>query len=448
MKDCNKVLEVIESCKDSILEAERYIWKNAESGYREWKTHAYLKKSFEALGLTLHEFGNIPGFYVDFETNRPGPTLAVFGEMDALYIPTHPEATAEGYVHACGHNCQSAALYGLAIGLSAHGALDELCGRIRLIAVPAEELIEVEYRKQLKADGIIKFFGGKQELIYRGILDDVDLAFMFHQNAMGKYTNCPGSNGCVCKMSTFKGKASHAAVPFNGNNALYAANAAMTAANALRETFRDKDHIRFHPIITAGGSSVNTIPDEVVLESYVRGATMDAIVENNEKINRAFAASAAAMGCKLEIEDFIGYAPRYNDPNMSAVLDAAAGEILPQELIDCNRPFGSGCSDMGDVSTIMPACHPYIGGYTGNGHGVDMFVTDPYMATVTGAKIQYVAAVRFLENDAVLAKKAIEEYKPTYASKEEYLAAAERINFKGDAVFYNEDDTIKIVYKK
>ena len=133
MKDCTAILEAIENSRDTVLEAERWIWKNPETGYREWKTHRYLKEQYEKLGYVLKEFGNIPGFCTDLDTGRPGPCLAVFGELDSLIVPTHPECDPEtGAVHACGHNCQSAGLLGLAIGLKAPGALDGLSGKNRL----------------------------------------------------------------------------------------------------------------------------------------------------------------------------------------------------------------------------------------------------------------------------------------------------------------------------
>jgi len=62
------------------------------------------------------------------------------------------------------------------------------------------------------------------------------------------------------------GKAAHAGgMPHRGINALYAANIALSAINAIRETFRDEDTIRVHPIITRGGSQVNVIPADVRL---------------------------------------------------------------------------------------------------------------------------------------------------------------------------------------
>ena len=99
-----------------------------------------------------------------------------------------------------------------------------------------------------------------------------------------------------------------------GINALYAAQIALAAINALRETFRDEDTIRVHPIITHGGSQVNVIPGEVRLETYVRGRSVEAILDANKKVDRAFRAGALALGAKVEIETLPGYMPMTCDP--------------------------------------------------------------------------------------------------------------------------------------
>ena len=104
------------------------------------------------------------------------------------------------------------------------------------------------------------------EFIYRGYFDGVDMAMMIHAGNMpeGKYlTINPGCNGCVVKNVTFEGVASHAGgSPEKGINALYAATTAMTAANALRETFLDNEHIRFHPHHHRGRRSRKRHPRE------------------------------------------------------------------------------------------------------------------------------------------------------------------------------------------
>ena len=135
-----KLFDAVEAHKDLILAAEADIKKMPELGFREWKTHTYLKTRFEELGYQVTELGDIPGFYTDVDTGRPGPKVVVFGELDALPCPGHPLADpVTGAAHACGHNCQCAALLGVAAALTEKGVLDEMSGSIRLFAVPAEE---------------------------------------------------------------------------------------------------------------------------------------------------------------------------------------------------------------------------------------------------------------------------------------------------------------------
>lgn len=441
------VLQAVETHRNAILAAERHIWKNPESGYREWKTHAYLKENYERMGYILHEMGNIPGFYTDVDTGRPGPCVAVFGEMDSLIIPTHPECDPEtGAVHACGHHCQSAALLGVAAALKAPGALEGLSGKIRLIVVPAEEGIELEWRRELKKQGIIHYLAGKQEFMYRGVLDDVDMAFMIHTHSSGWGLICgAGSNGCITKQARFAGKGAHAGgAPWEGVNALYAANCALQAANALRETFKDSEHIRFHPIITEGGTAVNAIPDSATVESYVRGATMEAIDRESKKINRAFAGAAAAMGCKVSLYDQHGYAPREYDAGLKEVLRQAGVQVLGEKEIRFGSGWSGGCSDMGDVSCVMPALHPSIGGAVGDDHSSEYYIKDPVRACVDSAKVQCAALVLLLENGAARAKKVLADGRQDYPTIKEHLAMVDAMCIDKDAVTYHEDGHITL----
>ena len=168
---------LVEKHRDTILATEQFVWKHPETGFKEWETQKYMSKIFEDAGYELTYAGNIPGFYTDIDTGRPGPKILIMGEMDALGAPNHFDCT-NGNAHACGHNAQCAALVGAALALKEPGALDGLCGSIRLMAVPAEELIEIEYRESLRKQGIIRYFGGKVEFLYRGYMDGCDIAYM------------------------------------------------------------------------------------------------------------------------------------------------------------------------------------------------------------------------------------------------------------------------------
>ncbi len=251
----------------------------------------------------------ITGFYTIVDTGRPGPEVMILAELDSIICPEHKDANPKtGAVHSCGHNAQCAALLGVAAALKEPGILSELCGKIRLCAVPAEELLEIDFRTNLKKEGKIKYFGGKTEFLKRGYFDGVDIAFMVHSSSNFKVTR--GSVGCMAKQIIYKGTAAHAGgAPWNGRNALYAATCGINAINAIRETFKEDDIIRVHPIVTSGGVMVNAIPERAVLESYVRGSSFEGIVEANKKINRALCGAALSLGTNVEIIDSPGYAP-------------------------------------------------------------------------------------------------------------------------------------------
>ena len=442
-----KYISMVEKHRQKMLDAMDYIWKHPESGYREWNTHSYMKAAFEDMGYSIREAGNIPGFTALVDTGRPGPTVAVFGEMDSLINFDHPACNPEtGAVHSCGHCAQAAALIGLAAALKEPGALDEMSGKILLVAVPAEELIEIEYRLQLRKEGKIRYFGGKPEFLYRGLLDGVDLSFMIHTACQPSHSGscAAGTNGLVAKTVEFSGVAAHAgSSPHLGVNALYAANLSLNAINALRETFHEKDHIRVHPIITAGGDAVNAIPDRVRMECYVRGATVETIAEANRKVNRAIAASAVAMGAKVRITDIPGYLPRYYGADYREVFRQAMGAVL--ETVNYDNPtWGGSSSDMGDITSIMPGIHPHIGGAKGISHGSNYEIADPDTAVVDSAKVQMVALKLLLENGAAQASKIVANYRPVFASKEAYFAFVDGLAQDVQAVTYSEDGSVQL----
>lgn len=439
-----KLLNAVEKHKQLVLDAERYIWNNPETGYKEYKTSAYMAKIFEDLGYTLTYAENIPGFYTTIDTGKPGPTLLIMGEMDSIICPEHKEADKEtGAVHSCGHNVQCAALIGVAAALKEEGVLDGLSGRIKLCAVPAEELLEIEYRSELRRKGIIKYLGGKGEFLYRGYFDDVDLAFMVH--ASKKFSSTKGSVGCIAKKISYIGKASHAGgSPWNGCNALYAATCGLNAVNAIRETFQEKDIIRVHPIMTNGGVMVNAIPGRADLESYVRGASFEAMREANKKVNRALCGAALSMGANIEINDIPGYAPLRNDEGLRMVAAEAMELALPGVEYEAEDRIGSGSTDMGDICSVMPALHPYSAGTEGTSHGSDYYVTNPELACVGGAKFQLGMLYILLKDNAIRAKKIVEEYEAPFASKQEYFDYIDSISNNSQRINYREDGIAEV----
>lgn len=444
MKELNSA---VEKHRQLILDAERFIWKHPETGYKEFETSAYMADVFQKLGYDLVMADGITGFYTVLDTGKPGPEVLILAELDSIICPEHKECNPEtGAVHSCGHNAQCAALVGIAATLKEPGILDKFCGKIRLCAVPAEELLEIEYRNNLKKEGKIKYLGGKSEFLSRGYFDGVDIAFMVHTGNAFRVNN--GSVGCLAKQITYKGVAAHAGgSPWAGKNALYAASCGLNAINAIRETFQESDIIRVHPIITSGGAMVNAIPEKAVLESYVRGASFEAICKANQKVNQALCGAALSLGNNVDITDIPGYAPLYNDANMRSLLAEAAQLAIPEYEFNVNNGIGSGSTDMGDLSCIMPVVHPHCGGATGRSHGNDYQIADPVAACIASAKWQLGLLLLLLQDNAKHAKRVIAEYKPQFASKEEYLAFMDSLNSTGDRIDYSDELAVKVNVK-
>ena len=440
-----RIISAVERHRETILACERQIWKNPETGYKEFKTTKYLAEEFEKLGYRLTYADGITGFYTVIDTGREGPEVLILGELDSIICPEHPECDPEtGAVHSCGHNAQCAALLGVAAALTDEAVLSRLCGRIRLCAVPAEELLEIEFRQNLKKEGKIKYMGGKSEFLSRGYFDGADLAFMVHTAT--RFFNRAGSVGCVAKSITYKGRAAHAGgSPWEGVNALYAASCGPNAVNAIRETFMDSDLIRVHPIVTAGGAMVNAIPGEAKLESYVRGKTFEAIKAANTRVNRALIGAALSLGANIEISDIPGYAPLKNAEGMSKIAKKAAELILPDVEFTAYDTYSTGSTDMGDLSSFMPVVHPYAGGAVGNSHGSDYYIADPVAACVDCAKWQVMMLTLLLEDGAKEAKKILAEFTPVFASAKEFLDYQDAIAESGERITYSDGSaTVKL----
>ena len=443
-----RLCDRIDNHREIIFKTENYIWENPEPGYREHKTNAYMLKIFRDLGYEVTEAEGITGFFATLDTGVEGPTLLILAELDSLINRSHPDCDPEtGAVHSCGHHIQCAAMAGLASALKEDGALDGLCGKIKLCLVPAEEGIEIEYRKSLVNRGIISYTSGKTEFISRGYFEDVDIAFMVHARVATqdgeRFHLGFGHNGVIRKCSIFRGKASHAgAYPHRGINALNAATTALNTVNSLRETFREKDFVRFHSIIKNGGDSVNAVPDNVVVESYVRASSSEMLLEVNRRINRALSASAAAFGATVEINDMPGSEPLHEDLNFRNYAKEVLSDMVGEEGYTVTDLWTASSTDMGDVSAIVPSIHAYVCGSAGTMHGKDYYVEDKELSCVENARFQLALIEKLLSNNASVAKDIIGKYVPVFSTLEEYLEHKKHISLSKNTVQYNDDGSV------
>jgi len=421
-----KVFAAIDRRAEEIIGLGERIRKQPEMGFKEVRTAGLVEQTLGRLGMSPRTGLAMTGVRAEAAGRRgDGPTFALIGELDGLRVTDHPEADPHtGAAHACGHNAQVAGLLGAAMGLLDAGAFEHLSGRVVFFAVPAEEGGDIEWRQEQIRAGHLEFPCGKQELMRLGHFDDVDLAMMIHTNWRaedGKAGVPESNNGRVGKTARFIGRASHAGgAPHLGVNALYAAQLALAGINAVRETFRDEDSIRVHPILTHGGSQVNVIPGEARLEMYVRGKTAEGVADASRRVDRALRAGALALGARVEIDTLPGPMPLRCDRTMARLFETTARALVGAEHYR-DIPHRSGSTDMGDLSQVMPVLHPYMGGARGPGHSAEFAIVDPALGYVQPAKALAAMAVDLLADGASAARAVLAGPRPPM-TREGYLA--------------------------
>jgi len=303
--------------------------------------HAHPELSFEeryAAGLLTHALrahriqverpvANMETAFSAQAGARATPRVVLFSEFDAL----------PGVGHGCGHNL--IAVYGLGafLGLAALG--DDLPGRLVLLGAPAEE------------DG-----GGKIRMIQAGLLKGVDAALMAHPSTR---TAAHVPNLAIATHRfTFHGKAAHAAEnPHLGVNALDAVIQTFTNINALRQQLRPE--VRVHGIVTHGGAKPNIIPEQAAAEFYLRAPDAPGLQDLERRVLACAQGAATATGARLEHQR----AHAYRELRASAGLQRAFSASLKALGVpeDAVKPGTfSGSTDMGDVSQVVPAIHPYL----------------------------------------------------------------------------------------
>lgn len=418
--------EAIDRNKDKILAFGDSIFAEPELGYKEIKTSAKFKKLLDELGYEYQDGVALTGVIANRKGKESKLKVAIMGELDAVVVPGHPYADPlTSAAHACGHNCMMAGLAGVSYALKDTGIMEELSGDIAIMAVPSEEFVELEYRNRLRQEGKITFLGGKQEFVKLGAMDDVDIMVMQHTlSTSGKEIKANAgspANGFVGKMVHYKGKEAHAGgAPFEGINALNAAEIGLAAIHAQRETFRDEDHIRVHPIITKGGDLVNIVPADVRIETYVRGANVNAILDASKKVNRAFEAGAYAVGAECELTELPGYLPVVQHLPLANLMYENLSSLIGKEKVECVSGSSGGSTDAGDISHLMPTVHAYIGGAKGGAHCPDFEIEDKELAYITSAKALIMTAIDLLADGAETGMEVKNSFKPVM-TKEEYL---------------------------
>lgn len=321
----------LDEMKEELIAVSQQIFDAPEVGFQEFKAAQLLADHLQRNGIEVEQ--GVAGLETSLRAIHPatseGPTVAILGEYDAL-----PDIG-----HGCGHNLIATAALGafLAVGR----IKENLPGTLLFLGTPAEE------------EG-----GGKIIMVNEGVFKEINVAMMFHPSS--NYTMVDRGSLALTEVKIeFFGKAAHAsASPEQGINALDAVIQTFTGISALRQHI--KDGARIHGIITHGGVKPNIVPDYAAAAFYVRAADNDYCYELLEKVEGCAKGAALATGATLSFKK-IGHLYQALKVNRSLA------EAFAQNLGAINVPLkplpkghNLGSTDMGNVSQVVPAIHPYI----------------------------------------------------------------------------------------
>ena len=426
-----RVHEALAGILPEIIAMSEDIYQHPELGFKEFETRKKVIAHLDANGIP-HRDVAYTGIVASIDSGKPGPNIGLIAEFDAVPTLGHPCANpVDNAAHTCGHYAQIGVMLSLFLAIKRSDMMKDLCGKVTLLVTPGEEFCDMDYRKQLIAEGKLHHPSGKQDMIATGVFDDIDIMLSCHAMGldMDRYHAEIGAslNGFIQKRAIFYGKATHAgANPEGGINALNAANLAMTGINFLRETFRAEDAIRVHFVMQEGGQTVNTIPARTQLEMYVRAKTVDAILETNAKVNRALRAGALAINCDLEIQDTPGYFPLHQDENLTEFVKTHILDYMEADKV-AQGTHGFASGDMGDISMMWPTVEIGVAGFSGTLHGKDFKTADEEQAYRVPAYYFADTIEGLLADNGAAAWKIKQAFRPVM-TKENYLHTLENLN--------------------
>lgn len=324
-----RVQDYIDEIGPMLIDISQTIHANPELAFEEHESMALLADTAERHGYAVERgvAGLETAFIATSAGAENGPTVAFIAEYDAL----------PGLGHACGHNIIGTAATGAALALQA--LRDVLPGTFKLVGTPAEER-----------------GGGKVIMVERGIFADIDAAMMVHPGTKAMTTRGTLASNKV--EFEFFGQSAHAAAtPDQGINALDACIQTFNNINALRQHLTPD--VRIHGIITHGGDAPNVVPAYAAASFSVRAATSEAAFDVLQKVIRCAEAGALAAGATVKHKHLTHYANRIANPTMARLFADNIGRLgeQVQEPLPGER---MGSSDMGNVSQVVPAIHPYV----------------------------------------------------------------------------------------
>ncbi|MBA8840821.1 M20 family metallopeptidase [Ochrobactrum sp. RH2CCR150] len=345
------VQQLSDKVEPDLIEIRRDIHAHPETGFDVERTAGVVARELDRLGIE-HQTGiGRTGVVGLIKGGRPGPTLVIRADMDALPIEEQTglpfASTHQGKMHACGHDLHTATLIG--IGSVLKEIAPRLSGNVKLMFQPAEETLE----------------SGARAMIADGILDGVDYALGFHnqpEEPTGTFTFVEGvANGSSDEFDiTVHAASGHAARPHQAVDPIVATAQLINQLQTVVSREVDPMHTAVLTIGSIhGGHTHNIIPDAVTLMGTVRcqdAATRDVV---EAAVRRICAGLEASMRVRCEINYVRGVPSMVSDPYLIETTGAAIREHYGDVYFKRGGSLGS--EDFALVAEKVPSFQLGVG---------------------------------------------------------------------------------------
>ncbi|HAM1252581.1 TPA: amidohydrolase [Listeria monocytogenes] len=350
-----KLMNMLQERKDEITQIRRHLHEHPELSFHEAETAKFIQDFYKGKDVEVAtEVGNGHAVVVTIKGGKPGKTIALRADFDALPIEEQTELPFKsknpGVMHACGHDGHTAYLLVLADCLIQ--LKENIPGTIKIVHQHAEETPP----------------GGAKSVVESGILDDVDQIFGIHVFPFGESGQVYYHSGFAMAGRTYfklkiQGVGGHGSSPHMANDAIVAGAYFVTAIQTVVSR-------RLNPfdtgVITIGSfdgkGSFNVIKDAVELEGDVRYMNTENRDKMDAEIHRIVAGMEAMFGVTVELTYTNDYPPLYNDPAVTEQVVVSLQKGVGEYLTGISEyDMLSGSEDFAYYLQKIPGVFFYIG---------------------------------------------------------------------------------------
>jgi amidohydrolase len=358
----------IQSVEEKVIQWRRHLHQNPELSNREFETAKYIAQHLQSLGLEVQTEVAHTGVVGILRTGRPGPTIALRADMDALPViervdlPFASKVTTTylgkdvGVMHACGHDTHVAMLMGAAEVLVNNK--NQLKGNVVFIFQPAEEGAPIGEE------------GGAALMVKEGVLKnpDVDVVFGIHINSMtevGKVRYKPGGTMAAADQFNIKvnGKQTHGSTPWTGIDPITISAQIIQGLNNI--VSRQMPLTNEAAVITVGkidgGVRNNIVPESVEMIGTIRTLDTEMQKSIHQRIKTTAENIAEAWGATADVQIITGYPVTYNDPELTAAMLPTVQATAGQENVILAKAV-TGAEDFSFYAQEVPGLFLFLGG--------------------------------------------------------------------------------------